>query len=371
MSCSRPTSFAKTLTAAPQQQLALYARDRSQAPALVSAATTLARDHGLVVQARTDQPSFVALDQDVQTFGQFANLLPLLFLVAAVLGAFILLSRLVAAQRAVIGTLAANGIAPRTLRRHYLGFGLVAGIAAAIPGAGRRCAPGPVVHDAVHGRARPAAARQRRCTRRRCSSRRSRASPRPRSRRGVRRAPRPGRRRPRRCASRRPVTARGRCSNGSCRPCGTCRPGGGWWCAASAATVVAPAFTIVGVAVSLSLVLVFAGLRDTVANVLDRQYGTVDRSDGQLYATPGKAGELVAAARRDPAVAAAEPFARVEVTLTHGAKRFDTILMGLPADTTMHRFVEPGGRPSRCRRRVGCCSAAASAASCRSVPVTR
>ena len=103
-------------------------------------------------------------------------------------------------------------------------------------------------------------------------------------------------------------------------------------------------FTVVGVAVSLSLVLVFAGLRDTVANVLDRQYGTVDRSDGQLYATPGKTAELVAAARRDPAVAAAEPFARVEASLTHGTKRFDTILVGLARDTTMHRFVEPGGR---------------------------
>ena len=96
--------------------------------------TSLARDHGLVVQARKDQPSFVALDQDVQTFGQFANLLPLLFLVAAVLGAFILLSRLVSAERAVIGTLAANGIAPCTLRRHYLGYGLIAGGAAAVPG---------------------------------------------------------------------------------------------------------------------------------------------------------------------------------------------------------------------------------------------
>ena len=236
-----PASFAKTLAATPQQQLALYAADRRQAAALVSAATGLARDHGLVVQARTDQPSFVALDQDVQTFGQFANLLPLLFLVAAVLGAFILLSRLVAAQRAVIGTLAANGIAPRTLRRHYLGYGLVAGIAAAATGTGRRCAPGPVVHGAVHRRARLAAVGQlaapgdaarrggRGCRRHRAGGV------------GPGAQPRPGRRRPRRCASRRPVPGHGRCSNGSCRPSGTCPPGGGWWCAASAATVVAPA----------------------------------------------------------------------------------------------------------------------------------
>ena len=48
-------------------------------------------------------------------------------------------------------------------------------------------------------------------------------------------------------------------------------------------------FTIAGVAVSLSLVIVFAGLRDTVSSVLDRQYGDIDRSDGQLYANPGQA----------------------------------------------------------------------------------
>jgi ABC-type lipoprotein release transport system permease subunit len=94
----------------------------------------------------------------------------------------------------------------------------------------------------------------------------------------------------------------------------------------------------------LSLVLVFAGLRDTVSNVLDRQYGTVDRSDGQLYATPGQAAQVVAAAQRDPGVRTAEPFARVEVTLTHDGKRFDTILVGLDPSTAMHRFVEPGGR---------------------------
>ncbi len=121
----------------------------------------------LVVQARTDQPSFVALDQDVQTFGQFANLLPLLFLVAAVLGAFILLSRLVSAQRAVIGTLAANGIAPRTLRRHYLGYGLIAG--------GRRGSPGCGAAACCSAGGSPRSTPTRsacRCTSRRCTPRR-------------------------------------------------------------------------------------------------------------------------------------------------------------------------------------------------------
>ena len=50
------------------------------------------------------------------------------------LGAFILLSRLVSAQRAVIGTLTANGISATVLRRHYLSYGLIVGAVAAVPG---------------------------------------------------------------------------------------------------------------------------------------------------------------------------------------------------------------------------------------------
>jgi putative ABC transport system permease protein len=338
-----PSSSVAGLMSAPERQLALYARDRSRAPALVVGATALAREHGLVVQARKDQPSFVALDQDVQTFGQFANLLPLLFLVAAVLGAFILLSRLVSAQRAVIGTLAANGIAARTLRRHYLGYGLVAGLVAAIPGLvlgvllGRWLTamytdalglPLPVTSlhiatmaiavfvgvaataIAAWGPARAAA--------RTTPAEAMRVAPAGRGSRSLlERVVPPVRHLPARWR----MVVRGLGRN---RRRGI--------------------FTVVGVAVSLSLVLVFAGLRDTVAYVLDRQYGAIDRSDGQLYATPGKTAALVAAARRDPAVSAAEPFARVEVTVTNGAKRFDTTLVGLRSDTTMHRFVEPGGR---------------------------
>ncbi|HYL52751.1 MAG TPA: FtsX-like permease family protein [Acidimicrobiia bacterium] len=338
-----PEASAARLMSAPERQLALYTRDRRRAPALVAAATALAREHGLVVQARKDQPSFVALDQDVQTFGQFANLLPLLFLVAAVLGAFILLSRLVSAQRAVIGTLVANGISPRTLRRHYLGYGLIAGIAAAMPGLvlgvllGRWLttmytgALGLPLHVAslhiatmavavVSGVAATAFAAwgPARAAARTAPAEAMRVAPAGHGSRSLleRVAP-PVRHLPARWR----MVVRGLGRNRR-----------------------RAVFTVVGVAVSLSLVLVFAGLRDTVANVLDRQYGTVDRSDGQLYATSGKTAEVVAGARRDPAVAAAEPFARVEATLTHNAKRFDTILVGLPSDTTMHRFVEPGGR---------------------------
>lgn len=337
-----PEPLVRQLATTPQAQLALYARDRSRAGDLVVSATDLARAHDLVAAARTDQPSFVALDQDVRTFGQFANLLPVLFLVAGVLGAFIVLSRLVHTQRAVIGTLTANGLAPATLRRHYLGFGLLAGVAAVPLGLAGGYVLGawfttqytnalglPLHVVSVHpvtlviasvagiAAAGLAAWGPARAASRVAPAEAMRVAPAGRGKRSLlERLVPPVRRLPARWR----MVLRG-LSRSRRRAL----------------------FTIAGVAVSLSLVIVFAGLRDTVSSVLDRQYGDIDRSDGQLYANPGRAPALLAAARGDSQVAVAEPFGRAAVSLTAGERRHDTILWGLPADTTLHRFVASGG----------------------------
>ncbi|HYO04243.1 MAG TPA: hypothetical protein VET27_21180, partial [Mycobacterium sp.] len=65
--------------------------------------------------------------------------------------------------------------------------------------------------------------------------------------------------------------------------------------------------TIVGVVISVSLVLVFAGLRDTVANVINRQYGGIELQDAQVLTTPGSADAVAASLRGDPRVTAVEP----------------------------------------------------------------
>jgi putative ABC transport system permease protein len=338
-----PEHLARELDPSAQRSLVVYAGDRGHVDELVKATTELARSHGLIVTLRSDQPSFVALDQDVQTFGEFANLLPLLFLIAGVLGAFTLLSRMVSAQRAIIGTLSANGMAPRTLRRHYLAFGLAAGTAAIVPGLiggillgswfttrytdalglplhttslhpttliVAACASMLATAFAAWGPARVAA--------RTTPAAAMRLTPPGHGHRSVfERVVPPMRRLPARWR----MVVRGLGRNRR-------RAG----------------FTIVGVGVSLSLVLVFAGLRDTVANVLDRQYGQVDRSDGQLIAAPGLTDRVIEVARSDEAVIAAEPFARLSVALIADDHRFDTLIVGLPADTAMHSFVDASGR---------------------------
>jgi putative ABC transport system permease protein len=113
-----PAADMAQLAAQPTDQLLAYAHDRDQAPALITAARELGRSHGLVVVSRDELPSYSVVRATVDAVGQFAKLLPWVFLVAAVVGTYVLLSRLVTSQRAVIGTLSANGLSARRIRNH-------------------------------------------------------------------------------------------------------------------------------------------------------------------------------------------------------------------------------------------------------------
>lgn len=338
-----PESTVRALTKAPVEQLAVCAQDRSAAPQLVVGAQNLAAANGLPSAVRADQPSFHALDEDVKSIGTFATLLPCLFLAAAVLGTYVLLSRLVAAQRAVIGTLTANGLPHRTLRRHYLGYGLVAGAAGVVPGlvggyffgdwftTRYTSALGLPLHvTEIHpgtlligaGAALTAAAL--------AAWAPARAA---------------ARTSPAEAMSTAPASGSGRLSlvERALPPLRRIRAR--WRMVARSVTRnrKRSILTISGVAVSLSLVLVFAGLRDTVSSVVARQFGTIQRQSAEVSTTPGQAASVLAEVGADPAVQAAEAYARLDVGLTNGDQRFDTLLMALPADTTMHKFPTADG----------------------------
>ncbi len=86
------------------------------------------------VLTRADHPSNSSLQLDVDGFAQMAIAFPILFLSAAGMAIYVLLTRTVFSQRAIIGTLHASGVPPASLRRHYLSFGLWIGSVAAILG---------------------------------------------------------------------------------------------------------------------------------------------------------------------------------------------------------------------------------------------
>ncbi|HDL48978.1 MAG TPA: FtsX-like permease family protein [Actinobacteria bacterium] len=86
------------------------------------------------ILTRADQPSNKALQLDIDMFAQMAIAFPILFLTAAGMAVYVLLTRIVFAQRSVIGTLRASGMSTGALRRHYLGYGLRIGTVGAVVG---------------------------------------------------------------------------------------------------------------------------------------------------------------------------------------------------------------------------------------------
>ena len=118
-----------------RETLVLYdeGADVEATDARVRDAATKAGATSILTQA--DHPSNATLQLDVEGFGQMAIAFPILFLTAAGLAMYVLLTRLVVSQRSTIGTLRASGIGPRAIRNHYLGFGLILGTTGAVLGA--------------------------------------------------------------------------------------------------------------------------------------------------------------------------------------------------------------------------------------------
>lgn len=319
-------------------QLLLYARDRSAAPALVTAAAELARSNRLVLTTRDEQPSYRALQDDVESVGTFAGLLPWVFLVAAVAGTYVLLSRLVAAQRAVIGTLSANGLSGRVVRTHYLGYGIAVGLAGSALGlAGgywlggwfttrytqalglplrvTSLHPMSLVIGAVVGTAAAAIAAW---VPARAASRMGPAE-------AMRIAP-PGGRGSVSVIERMLPPLRGLPARWRMTLRGITRN--------RRRTLL----TVTGVAISVCLVMLIVGLRDTVNSVIERQFGGIELQDAQVLTVPGAAATVAAALRKNPRIATAEEFTRLDVGVQADGNRYDTLLIALPQATRMHRF---------------------------------
>jgi ABC-type lipoprotein release transport system permease subunit len=326
-------------------QVALYAQDRTRAEALVRDGRVLAALAGATeITDRTQQASARALDDDVNAMAEYAVLFPLLFLSGAILGAYILLSRLVAAQRVVIGTLRASGVPAGRLRRHYLGYGLAAGAAGSVLGVALGVPLGIFfagsyaeaiglpfhvtdVHPATIGSAllvglSAAAA---------AAWLPARAAARLHPGEAMRVAPATGG--GRRSIAERLIPQSRRHTRWTMVLRGPGRN--------RRRTVL----TVAGVILALSLVIVPVGLWDTLHGQMARQFTTVQREDLQLYARPGGTPALLAAARADPQVAAAEPFARSDVTISAAGRTHTTLLFAYQPGTAMHGF--PGALPVR------------------------
>jgi putative ABC transport system permease protein len=295
----------------------------------LGAAAVFDRDH---------QPSNEALQEDLKGFEEMALFFPLLFLGAAAMAAYVMISRLVWAQRPQIGVLLANGFRKRSILRHYLGYGLLPGLIGAVPGViagvllarlitrlytGLLAIPVTIIEfypvtlaagvtfgivAAASAALAPALFA-------------SRVQPAEAMRGGTP----PGRGKP--SLLERLVPSLGRIPIR--------------WRMALRGVGRNPRrtlYTMLGVVLSLTLVLVSWGMIDTIRNVLETQYVEIQQENASVRFGEPVGADQVALLSAVPGVAKVEPVLELPVTLGSGDDVYDTALIVLPAATEMHRF---------------------------------
>jgi putative ABC transport system permease protein len=320
-------------------EVAVYYTDGKADEALSAELASSARTLGATqVYTRDEQPSNAALSEDIKGFEEMALLFPVLFIVAAAMASYVMISRFVYAQRPHIGGMLANGYTRGQVLRHYLGYGWIPGLIGALPGAvagvllagvitrlytemlsvpvtvidfhpgtlavgvligvvatllaalapalvASRIRPAEAMRgETPAGRGRPSLAERLLPPLRRLPIRWRMAF------RGIERNPR--------------------------------------------RTI----YTMLGVVLSLVLVLVSWGMIDTVGYLLDLQFVQISREDAVVYFAAPVGTEEVAALEAVSGVAAVEPALEVPVTVTARGEAYDTTLVALEAGTEMHGF---------------------------------
>lgn len=335
------------------QALFSYAQGVDRA-ALDSRLQAIAQTYGASdAFTQAEQPSNAALHEDINGFGEMAIMFPLLFLGAAALATYILLTRLVLAQQTQIGLLLANGFERRTVFGHYLSFGLATTLLGAVPGLivgivlarfvtrlytdavsvpihvtqfhPLTVAVGLVFAVAAGTLSTLAPA-----------MRAARLTPAAAMRGAVARA-HGGRSLLERVVP--PLSGLPTRWKMVLRSIGRSRR--------------RSLSTILGVVLAATLILTSWGMLDTTSVLLQRQFVDIQRQDAELYFTSGGAGSAAASAGQDiaaaaavPGVARVEPVVDVPASVRSSSGVYQTSLQAYQPGTRMHGFYAAGGRVS-------------------------
>jgi putative ABC transport system permease protein len=290
------------------------------------------------VTDRATQPSNASLSEDINGFGEMAFLFPILFLGAAAMTVYVLLTRLVLSQRAIIGTLLACGVRRRLLLLHYVAFGVAVGLAGGLAGAAlglllaglvthgytaaisipvtvigfypETPATGIAMATVVGALAAlaPALAAFR--------------VPPAEAMRGI--AP----------IGRGSRTLLERVMPGIAGlPAGVLLVLRGVWRNRRRAVT-----TVIGVVLAATLILVSLSMLDSIQVIFGHQFQDVQRQDSTAYAPGGVDATLLSNVALVPGVAAAEQFAQLPVILRHGGQTYQTVLEAYQPRTQMHGF---------------------------------
>ena len=338
-----PEPLAERLAHSGANQLTIYFDGGQPNTALTNRLSAIAHAGGAAATTtRADQPSNSALQQDVKGFGALAVLFPLLFLLAGGLASSVLLTRMVAAQRPIIGMLRAAGLARRAVVRHYIGFGVTAGLGGALLGAllagqlthvytRELSIPVSVTHlsvwtpiagvafgliTGVLAAAAPAL--------------------------GAARIPP--------AEAMRPFAPHGHGRKTLAeRLVPVLRRLPARWKLVLRGVERNPRRTLstaLGVVLALTLILVSWGMIDTVDLLAQRQFTQVQRQDAEVTFSGPLTAARLQRLRAVAGVDRAKPAARLPVVISHGRGHYETVLLGLEPHTTMQAFLMHGGGSS-------------------------
>ena len=117
------------------QVLITYDDDAERDDVDASVTASAERANAADIQTLADQPSNATINLEIDGLQTVAVAFPILFLTAAGMAIYVVITRMVYSQRGVIGTLRASGLSSRVLARHYRSYGLLVGLVGAAIGA--------------------------------------------------------------------------------------------------------------------------------------------------------------------------------------------------------------------------------------------
>lgn len=297
--------------------------------------------HGAVdVQTRADQPSNAALHEDLNAFSELSVGFPALFLTAAAIAEYVVITRVVHGDRRIIGAMLAMGARPGTVIRHYLWYG---GIVTTV-GAATGVAAGAAATSVVTGLYTSAIGIPDTVVSHRISTAVL----------GFALGVLTGL-----VAVLAPAIGAARTTPAEAMRGDRVRPAPVGLLARMTAHWRLPAViqlalrsltrnrrrtaaTMTGSVLALILILAAVGMLTSMRKDLDVQFGQIQREDASVLVAPGSAG-LAAQLRSIPGVDAVEFGTMTPVTATANGRMYTTTLTGFTPNTSMHGFRGAGG----------------------------
>lgn len=334
-----PEKTARSLAgsaAVPQTLVRLDDSARGDSAAEARVADRLRAAGASDVQPRSDQPSNASLHEDLKGFSQLAVAFPVLFLSAAAIAAYVLITRLVLSERRVIATFLAAGAPRGAVVRHYLGHGIVTGAVGAVLGVLLGAvATAEVTRAYTSALGIPDTVVERRADVALLGLLFGALV-------GLIGGAAPA------LATARTAPAEAMRGDG-----GTLRPPGRWSRALARAGRLPVTWrlalreltrsrrrtvaTMTGTVLSLVLVLTSVGMVTSMRSSLEVQFDRIQLEDATVTAAPG-AGGLERALRGVKDVRDVEPASMAQVTASAGKRSYPLSLTGLQPDTVMHGF---------------------------------